>query len=364
MPEISKIVITGGPCAGKSTALSWIQQELSKIGYTVLVIPETATEFISGGVAPWTCGTNVDYQKIQMKLQMKKEELFLIAANTMPKDKIIIVCDRGLLDNRAYMNESEFNEVLEEINDTEASLRDQYDAVFHLVTAANGAEKYYTLENNVARYETVEEAIALDDRIISAWTGHPHFRIIDNSTGFELKMKRLISEILSFIGEPVPVEVYKKFLIKYPNIEMLESIPNCKKIDIYQKYIKITPNEEVRIRQRGIDGSYVYSRTVKRKTADNSMIEIEKRISKGEFIDLFAEHSETDLVVKKDRYCFVYHNQYYEIDIYPFWDDKAILEMEFRDNYHEIEIPPFIEVLSEVTKDEFYQNQKLAIRKK
>ena len=177
-------------------------------------------------------------------------------------------------------------------------------------------------------------------------------------------MKRLISEILSFIGEPVPVEVYKKFLIKYPNIEMLESIPNCKKIDIYQKYIKITPNEEVRIRQRGIDGSYVYSRTVKRKTADNSMIEIEKRISKGEFIDLFAEHSETDLVVKKDRYCFVYHNQYYEIDIYPFWDDKAILEMEFRDNYHEIEIPPFIEVLSEVTTDEFYQNQKLAIRKK
>ena len=53
--EIRKIVITGGPCAGKTTAMSWIQNEFSKLGYTVLFVPETATELISGGVAPWTC---------------------------------------------------------------------------------------------------------------------------------------------------------------------------------------------------------------------------------------------------------------------------------------------------------------------
>ena len=50
--SITKIVITGGPCAGKSTAMSWVQNAFSQMGYRVLFVPETATELISGGVAP------------------------------------------------------------------------------------------------------------------------------------------------------------------------------------------------------------------------------------------------------------------------------------------------------------------------
>ena len=83
--EITKIVITGGPCAGKSTALSWIQHAFEQKGYTVLFVPETATELITGGVAPWTCGTNLDFQKCQMELQLEKEKLFEQAATTMQK---------------------------------------------------------------------------------------------------------------------------------------------------------------------------------------------------------------------------------------------------------------------------------------
>ena len=61
--KISKIVITGGPCAGKSTAMSWVQNAFTQMGYTVLFVPETATELINGGVAPWTCVTNTEFQK-------------------------------------------------------------------------------------------------------------------------------------------------------------------------------------------------------------------------------------------------------------------------------------------------------------
>ena len=114
MQQLTKIVITGGPCAGKSTAMSWIQNHFSEKGWTVLFVPETATEFISGGVAPWTCRTNADYQVVQMTLQREKERLFEKAARGMPKDKILIVCDRGMLDNRAYMNEEEIEWVLEQ----------------------------------------------------------------------------------------------------------------------------------------------------------------------------------------------------------------------------------------------------------
>lgn len=197
--EITKIVITGGPCAGKSNAKSWIQSAFSEKGYTVLFVPETASEFITGGVAPWTCGTNAEYQKCQMKLQIEKERLFEQAARTMPKDKILIVCDRGTLDNKAYMNDKELCEVLDYVGMSEKELCESYGAVFHLVTTAKGVEEFYTTENNAARTETVEQAAELDNKLIAAWKNHPHFRVIDSSLSFDDKMNRLIAEISNFL---------------------------------------------------------------------------------------------------------------------------------------------------------------------
>jgi len=75
-PTISKIVITGGPCAGKTTGMSWIQNAFTARGYTALFVPETATELISGGVAPWTCASNGEFQKCQMRLQVENEKIF------------------------------------------------------------------------------------------------------------------------------------------------------------------------------------------------------------------------------------------------------------------------------------------------
>ena len=101
--EISKIVITGGPCAGKTTAMNWINNAFSERGYDVLFVPETATELITGGVAPWTCKTNSDYQHCHMRFQLDKEKVFEQAAKVMKKDKVLIVCDRAALDNKVYI---------------------------------------------------------------------------------------------------------------------------------------------------------------------------------------------------------------------------------------------------------------------
>ena len=155
--KVNKIVLTGGPCAGKTTALNWINNYFSKRGYTVLFVPETATELITNGVAPWTCKTNYDYQTFQIRLQKMKEEIFDEAAKKMKNDKILIVCDRGLLDNKAYMKDVDFKRILKEINSNEIKERDTYDAVFHLVSAAKGKEDVYTLANNNARTESIEE---------------------------------------------------------------------------------------------------------------------------------------------------------------------------------------------------------------
>lgn len=361
--QISKIVITGGPCAGKSTAMSWIQNEFNQMGYTVLFVSETATELITGGVAPWTCGTNADYQKCQMKLQIEKEKIFEQAAATMKAEKILIVCDRGILDNKAYMDAAEFEQAISAVGSNEVELRDGYDAVFHLVTAAKGAEKFYTTANNAARKETPEVAAALDDKLISAWTGHPHFRVIDNTTTFEDKMKRLIAEISSFLGEPEPLEIERKYLIEYPDIAWLESNPNCRRIEIIQTYLKSENGNEVRVRQRGADGNYIYFKTTKRKVSDVKRIEIERRLSQAEYLQYLMEADTSKRQIRKTRYCLTYESRYFEIDVYPFWSDKAICEIELAGEDETIVFPEKIRVIKEVTDDEQYKNASLAIIK-
>ncbi len=358
--EITKIVITGGPCAGKTTAMSWVQNAFTQMGYTVLFVPETATELITGGVAPWTCGTNAEYQKCQLKLQLEKEKIFEQAARTMKAEKILIVCDRGTLDNKAYMSEDEFADAVSFIGSNEVELRDNYDAVFHLVTAAKGAAEFYTTSNNEARKETAEEAAALDDKIISSWTGHPHFRVIDNSSDFEIKLKRLVAEIASFLGEPEPFEIERKFLIEYPDIEWLESNPACQRIEIIQTYLKCAEGEEIRVRQRGIDGNYIYFRTTKRKVSGVKRVEIEKRLSQAEYLTLLMDADTTKRQIRKTRYCLTYENQYFEIDVYPFWDDKAVAELELSDEDAKVVFPEQIKVIREITDDESYKNASLA----
>ena len=357
---VRKIVLTGGPCAGKTTALSWIQNNLPKYGYTVLFVPETATELIGGGVTPWGCGTNLDYQRCQMQLQIEKERIFEQAARTMPADRILIVCDRGTMDNRAYMSDLEFLRLCEELHLSEVGMRDQYDAVFHLVTAAKGALEAYTTANNAARRETPEEAAALDDKLIAAWTGHPHLRVIDNATDFEEKLKRLMREILNFLGEPEPLEIERKFLIGYPDLKWLEARPNCRKVEIIQTYLRSDPGEEVRVRQRGSEGHYVYYLTTKRTLSAMKRVEIERKLSQSEYLELLMNADTAKRQIRKSRYCLMYDNQYFEIDVFPFWDDQALMEIELSDEDQEIRFPKEIRILKEVTGDPAYKNASLA----
>ena len=359
--QITKIAITGGPCAGKSTALSWINEEFTKKGYKVLFIPETATELITGGVAPWTCETDIDFQTAILKLQLAKEEIFEeVAQHLYDAQKVLIVCDRGTLDGKAYIEKHNFDKILNNLHLTETQLKDSYDAVFHLVTAAKGASEFYTLANNSARTETIEEAIANDDKIISAWTGHSHFRVIDNSTDFKKKMQRFVTEISNFLGEPTPYEIERKFLIEYPDIAKLEADKNCGKVEIIQTYLKSNDDKEIRVRQRGNNGSYSYTKTIKQPINGLKRLETEKRLTQAEYINLLMDADTTKHQIRKTRYCLVYNNQYFEIDIYPFWNDVAIMEIELNNESQTIEFPPQIKIIKEVTDDIEYKNSNLA----
>jgi len=359
-PNINMIVITGGPCAGKSTAMSWIQNEFTQKGYHVIFVNEAATELINAGISASSCDSALIFQQALMKLQSEKEKIYYKAAKQMKKEKILLVCDRGMLDSKAFLSNLDFQYVLKELGANEIELRDNYDAVFHLVTAAKGASEFYTLENNKARSETIEEAIDSDNKLISAWTGHPHFRIIDNSTDFTEKMKRLIGEISAFLGEPEPYEIERKFLIEYPDVKKLDNMPNCEKVEIIQTYLISDNDEEVRIRQRGKEGNYIYYKTIKRKISPIKRLEIERRLTKEEYLELLMKADPRYRQIRKTRYCLTHDKLYYEIDVFPFWEDKAMMEIELKSEDEKISFPSFIKVIKEVTDDEKYKNHSLA----
>ena len=202
--------------------------------------------------------------------------------------------------------------------------------------------------------------MALDDKLIAAWTGHPHLRVIDNDRDFEKKMIKLITEIRTFLDEPVPYEIKRKYLIRYPDIAWLESIPNCRKVEISQTYLNSAPGDEIRVRQRGEAGSFIYTKTTKKRVSDVKRIEIEERLTQDEYLSLLMEADPNKRLIRKTRYCLTYKNLYFEIDIYRFWNDQAIMEIELSDENTEIVFPPEIQIIKEVTGDEAFSNISLA----
>ena len=297
-----------------------------------------------------------------MRVQLTRERAFERAVAGMDEEKVLIVCDRGMLDNRCYMTEEEFQRVIADLGANEIELRDSYDAVFHLVSVAKGAEDYYGTESNGARYESLEEAAALDDRFIESWTGHPYLRVIDNSTDFEGKMKRLINEISCFLGELAAYEIERKFIIEYPDIAWLESLPTCERVDIVQHYLRSEPDRELRIRKRGTREWNTFYLTEKQIDGTRKHLIRRQRISLQEYENLLSQVDPSCREIKKTRYCLTYEGQYFEIDVYPCWDDQAIIQIELSGEDSPIVFPPQVKVLREVTGDPNYRNAVIATK--
>ena len=83
------------------------------------------------------------------------------------------------------------------------------------------------------------------------------------------------------------------------------------------------------------------------------------RMTPEEYIEYLAEADTSLHQISKIRRCFIYDNKYYEMDIYPFSDEYAILEIELNNINEEINLPP-LNVVMEVTNDEGFKNYALA----
>ncbi len=160
----------------------------------------------------------------------------------------------------------------------------------------------------------------------------------------------------------LPHEIERKYLILMPDEQTLNSLPQCDRTEIVQVYLnRKNTNTTRRIRKRGtVQKGYKYYYTEKTPVAYGEKIEIEHEISADEYNELIKDIDINGKPIEKERYCFTYKNQLFELDVYAFSDELATLEIELDNINNKVELPDFLTVLKDVTNDNRYSNASLS----
>ena len=157
-----------------------------------------------------------------------------------------------------------------------------------------------------------------------------------------------------------PIECERKFLIRYPDLNVLTAAQGVRISEITQTYLLSPAHITDRVRARTTNGNTVYTRTQKIRITAVSAEEYESEISKNEYDELLKNVDPARTPVHKTRYVVPVGKHLAEIDLYPFWQRQAIMEVELSREDEEFIIPPFIEIIREVTSDVRYKNARLA----
>ncbi|MFT6927202.1 MAG: putative ATPase [Psychromonas sp.] len=186
-----RIVLTGGPGGGKTTALDLFQRELQG---KIASVPEAATMIFSGGIersmlAEVTCAQQIAIFNLQRHLED-------IQRKTNPD--CLILCDRGCLDGLAYWPRSE-EDFFKTMNTSLSYELSRYDAVIFFETAAKSGQEIKS--NNPVRNESAEKAIVLDQKLQQIWSQHSNFNLVSSSESFIKKIMFGITTIDNVIDK-------------------------------------------------------------------------------------------------------------------------------------------------------------------
>ncbi len=327
--DFIRIVLTGGPCAGKSMALDAIDKHLKALGCNVFRINEVATQFILAGFNPpqMTLSQLFSFQVSLLRQQIQTEDnLADIALNMDLRGPIVFLCDRGALDSSAFLDNEMWYSLLGEYNWSEIKLGGRYDGVIHLATTADGALEHYSLANNPARSETPELAREIDNRLRKIWVGHEHYRYIDNASDFSEKLNRVLLACTNIVGIPHSLEIERKFLVKgidknkiynlLADNKLIYDTVNIEQTYLDQRY-KPTPPDRVRKRSKnGIASHYATSKRSLGSVENFALIEDEYKITAKEYYEWLQWKDVESNTIHKDRICAIYKSIVIEIDCF------------------------------------------------
>ncbi len=157
------------------------------------------------------------------------------------------------------------------------------------------------------------------------------------------------------------IETEKKYLIRMPDPSLLAQIAGFTSSEIEQIYLADEKeNETCRIRKRTKNGRTAYTKTKKTRISAMSAVEEESVISADEYSRLSEKREKSSRPVLKKRLTFPYAGHLFEIDVYPFWKEVCVLEIELASEEEHIDFPPFLTVLADLTGDPRYSNASIA----
>lgn len=190
LKKCCRIVLTGGPGGGKTTAADLYRRE---IGEEVVVVPEAATILYLGG---FPRAGEIDVQRATQRA-IYHVQLNLEDAQSAHYKSRILLCDRGTIDGAAYWPGPTEEFFLHMGTSLEQELA-RYDAVIFFETAAVGG---IAIEGgNPTRIESNEQAVQLDQKLRGMWSKHPNFIFVPHNPSFIKKVYLGLEEVAKIVA--------------------------------------------------------------------------------------------------------------------------------------------------------------------
>ncbi|XP_022229085.1 TRPL translocation defect protein 14 isoform X4 [Drosophila obscura] len=374
--RVYKIVLTGGPCGGKTTGQSRLCTFFENLGWKVFRVPETATVLLSGGVkfSDLTEKEAYKFQENLIRTMVQIENTYFELGNSSTRN-CLIICDRGVMDASAYISKDKWEKMMAGNKWNPVEMRDnRYNQILHLVSAANGAEDFYSTEDHACRSEGVDLARELDYKSAAAWVGHPYFDVIDNSTNFEAKMNRLIESVCQKVGIDIGDRLQAtsrklKYLVAMlpPDSEF----PPFQDFDVVHHYLQSGgPKVQARLRKRGQKNHWSYIHTQRRPNVHGqARIEVKTQLTHRDYMNLLAQRDDAHFTIYKKRRCFLINNQYFQLDIYKEPGHPRCKGLVLLETYSSLTgdalkncMPKFLNIVKEVTGDPDYSMFNLSLK--
>lgn len=187
--SVRKIVLTGGPCGGKTESLELFKEKLKLTGKSIISIEETANSLLQLNYMPNINISTFDFQNLLFKIQFLKEYL---------NEKIfdIILCDRGLLDGKVYMRDDDFQKLLVQNRLEEKKIISTYDVALYFKSIAYEYPEDFMLKRV---YESPEMGITRDKKCKEVWKDKIIPFNYDNSEGFEIKKQLIYNALITYL---------------------------------------------------------------------------------------------------------------------------------------------------------------------
>ncbi|XP_070521572.1 TRPL translocation defect protein 14 isoform X1 [Cardiocondyla obscurior] len=314
------------------------------------------------------------FQENLLRTMIQIENTFFQLGESCSRN-CLIICDRGAMDASAFISKDKWELMMASNGWNNVELRDnRYNQIIHMVSAANGAEDFYSTEEHACRSEGVELARELDYKAAAAWVGHPYFDVIDNRQDFETKICRMIECVCQKLGidtgDRLRASSRKvKFLVKAP-LPADSEFPPFQDFDVVHNYLQSNnPKMQARLRKRGQKGHWSYIHTIRRPKMCGQVIEVKTQLTHRDYLNMLAQRDDSHFTIFKRRRCFLINNQYFQLDIYrepahPRCRGLMLLETYTALTGDELKniLPQFLTIEKEVTGNPDYSMFNLSLR--